>query len=84
MQKIHMGLAGKIFEMPATISMVTICSTSGNLATEACAAAGTAIQDLFVTSEAPATPCTLHVLPTPTPVPPPPETVPSDTVPPPA
>jgi len=84
MQKIHTSLAGKIFEMPATISMVTICSTSGNLATEACVAAGTAIQDLFVTSEAPATPCTLHVLPTPTPVPPPPETVPSDTVPPPA
>ena len=80
MQKIHANLPGKIFEAPSTISMMTICSTSGNLATDACKAAGTAVTDLFITSEAPTIPCTIHVMPTPVPVVP--ETLPSDTTPP--
>jgi len=70
MQQIHLNLPGLNFTKPDTIISLTICTESGNLATEDCKTAGTAVTDYFISGDAltPSTPCTLHV-PTPTPTP---------------
>lgn len=69
MQVIHTNLPGKVFEKPDGVVQLTVCTQSGNLATDFCKAAGTAVTDYFIEGDAltPTTPCTLHVAPTPTP-----------------
>lgn len=71
MQRIHANLPGASFVRPEGIISRTICIDSGQLATEHCKAAGTAVTDYFVEGSylVPKTDCPFHLAPTPEPEP---------------
>ncbi|MBO4495140.1 MAG: PBP1A family penicillin-binding protein [Clostridiales bacterium] len=75
MQKIHKNLPGAKFEVPDNIVRGTVCSSSGQKATQYCQEAGTVVEDYFIEDSYlnPQTECQFHKA-TPTPAPPPPPT----------
>ncbi len=79
MVKIHEGLDGAGFDKPNGVTSITICTESGEKATQYCRDAGTTRSEIFVSGSImnPSTDCSLHLAPTPTPEPL--ETVPAET-----
>lgn len=76
MQAIHVSLPTADFPEPEGLVRKTVCTVSGNLATQDCQNAGTAVTDYFIEGKPimPSNPCTVHIpTPAPTePAPPPP------------
>lgn len=57
MQRVHENLPPKEFEIPDTVESVTICKTSGKLATNSCPAK----TEFFAKGSAPTAVCSIHV-----------------------
>ncbi len=75
MQRIHKDLPGAKFEVPDNIVRASVCSSSGQKATQFCQEAGSVVEDYFIADSYlnPQTECQFHKA-TPTPAPPPPPT----------